>query len=311
MTRAFSGASSLTNIIAFETRVPQDQVDDLHRRLAAARWPDAETVNDFSQGVQLHRLRALVEHWRNGYDWRRCEAMLNRLGHYWTRIDGLDIHFLHIPSRHDDALPLLLTHGWPGSVIEFSKVINQLADPLSRGGTAADAFHFVIPSLPGVGFSEKPSTSGWTLTRIAAAWAELMRRLGYRRYVAQGGDLGAGVTTQMARARPDGLAAVHLNFPLLFPPPIEGEPTALEKSAMAQLARYREKASGYSLLQNTRPQTLGYALADSPVGQGAWIYEKFLEWSGDGISDRDELPIDDVLDNISLYWFTLRQSRVS
>ena len=294
----------VASIISFEVQIPELQIDDLRRRLASARWPERETVSDFSQGVQLHRLEKLVEHWRTAYDWRRCEAVLNGLGNHRTRIDGLDIHFLHIRSKHESAIPLLLTHGWPGSIIEFLKVIGPLTDPVAHGGKREDAFHLVIPSMPGFGFSEKPSGKGWTLTRIAEAWADLMPRLGYGRYVAQGGDLGAGVTTRMAKARPIGLVAVHLNFPLLFPPPIEGEPTASEKSAMAQLIRYRERSSGYSLLQKTRPQTLGYGLTDSPVGQAAWIYEKFLEWSGDGVSDRDVLPFDDVLDNISLYWFT-------
>ena len=294
----------MTSIIAFEVDVPQQQIDDLRRRLASARWPEPETVGDFSQGLQLHRLRKLVEYWREGYDWRRCERMLNGLGQYRTRIDGLDIHFLHVRSRHENALPMLLTHGWPGSVLEFSKVVGPLTDPVAHGGREEDAFHLVIPSLPGFGFSGIPSSSGWTLTRTASAWAELMLRLNYRRYVAQGGDLGAGVTTRMAKTRPNGLEAIHLNFPLLFPPELRGEPTEAERSAIAQLQKYREKAAGYSFLQKTRPQTLGYALADSPTGQAAWIYEKFLEWSGHDSSHSDVLSFDDMLDNISLYWFT-------
>lgn len=294
----------MTDVAPFTIDVPKEQLDDLQRRLASARWPERETVQDFSQGLQLSRLKRLVEYWQTQYDWRRCEAMLNAFGQHRTEIDGLNIHFLHVRSRNDGALPLLLTHGWPGSVLEFSKVIEPLTDPEAHGGKRSDAFHVIVPSLPGFGFSDKPQTTGWTLTRTAKAWSELMKRLRYNRYVAQGGDLGAGVTTHMGRLKPEGLAAIHLNFPLLFPPPIEGEPDATEKAALGQLRRYRDNASGYAQIQKTRPQTLGYGLTDSPIGQAAWIYEKIIELSGDGVSYNDVLSFDEVLDNITLYWLT-------
>ena len=294
----------MADVIPFTIDVPQEQLDDLRRRLAFARWPDRETVQDFSQGIQLDRMKRLVEYWRTQYDWRRCEATLNGFGQYRAEIDGLNIHFLHVRSKHESALPLLLTHGWPGSVLEFSKAIGPLTDPTAHGEKASDAFHVVVPSLPGFGFSDKPQSTGWTLARTAKAWSELMKGLGYDRYVAQGGDLGAGVTTHMGRLRPEGLAAIHLNFPLLFPPPIEGEPDATEKAALGQLMHFRDKASGYAQIQKTRPQTLGYGLTDSPIGLAAWIYEKCVELAGDGVSGADVLSFDEVLDDVSLYWLT-------
>jgi len=246
---ANAGGYGVADVVPFTTNVHEEQLDDLRRRLASARWPERETVRDFSQGLQLSRLKRLVAHWQTEYDWRRCEVMLNAFGQYRTEIDGLNIHFLHVRSRHEGALPLLLTHGWPGSVLEFSKVIGPLTDPVAHGGKHSDAFHVIVPSLPGFGFSDKPQTTGWTLTRTAKAWSELMKTLGYNRYVAQGGErsrsadrrpcsLGAGVTTHMGRLKPEGLAAIHLNFPLVFPPPIEGEPDATEKAALGQMIRY-------------------------------------------------------------------------
>jgi pimeloyl-ACP methyl ester carboxylesterase len=292
-----------TTITPFTLAVPDSQLDLLKRRLAMTRWPERETVDDWTQGVPLAKIQALVEYWGSRYDWRRCEATLNGLGQYRTEIDGLGIHFLHIRSRHADALPLLLTHGWPGSVIEFLKVVGPLTDPTAHGGRAEDAFHLVIPSLPGFGFSDKPSSTGWRLDRIAKAWAELMHRLGYERYVAQGGDWGAGVTTKLGQLKPPGLAGIHLNWAFVFPDPIPTEGLAPdEEAALAAAGRFIDQESGYFKLQGTRPQTVGYSLADSPAGQAAWIYEKFRAWT-DNDGDPDKiLTFDEMLDNIMLYW---------
>lgn len=291
-----------TMIEAFPLAIPDSQLEDLHRRLDAVRWPEKEAVDDWSQGVPLADMRALVDYWRTGYDWRRCEAMLNDYGQFRTRIDGLDIHFLHVRSPHANALPMLLTHGWPGSVIEFHKVIGPLTDPVAHGGRAEDAFHLIIPSLPGYGFSSKPARTGWGVEGIAAAWAELMRRLGYTRYVAQGGDWGATVTTMLGHMRPEGLAGIHLNMPIVTPAPPYDNLSAEETAALAVSAGYWLQESGYAKQQSTRPQTLGYGLTDSPVGQAAWIYEKLRAWSD---CDGDPLSIysrDEILDNIMLYW---------
>jgi hypothetical protein len=255
-------------IAAFTYHAPQSALDDLRQRLAHARWPEREPVADWSQGVPLARLRALVEYWRTDYDWRRSEAMLNSFDQYRTEIDGLDIHFLHVRSPHADALPILITHGWPGSVIEFFKIIGPLTDPTAHGGEVQDAFHVVTPSLPGFGFSGKPAERGWNAGRIARAWAELMHRLGYDRYVAQGGDWGSVVTTAMARQQPAGLAAIHLNMPLVIPDPVPTEGlSAEEQRAVGAYQRFLSDGFGYFLLQATRPQTIGYALTDSAVGQ--------------------------------------------
>jgi pimeloyl-ACP methyl ester carboxylesterase len=287
----------------FTLSVPQAELDDLRRRLQATRWPDRETVDGWEQGAPLADMQALREYWLDRYDWRRCEAMLNGFGQFRTTIDGLSIHFLHVRSRQADALPLLLTHGWPGSVMEFAKVIGPLADPTAHGGAAEDAFHLVIPSLPGYGFSERPTRAGWDVPRIARAWAELMRRLGYDRYVAQGGDWGAAVTHEIGALAPPGLAAIHTNMPM-------GAPTAEERQSLSEdeqrrLARtveHRRTGFGYSEQQATRPQTLGYGLADSPMGQAAWIYEKYREWSDCQGDPRNSYSMDEMLDNIMLYW---------
>jgi len=289
------------SIEPFELHIPDADLEDLQRRLAATRWPDAATVPDWSQGVPLPALRALVAHWQHGYDWRRCEARLNALGQYRTRIDGLGIHFLHVKSRHPNALPLLLTHGWPGSVVEFLKVIGPLVDPLAHGGAEADAFHIVIPTLPGFGFSDKPQGTGWSVERIAAAWVTLMQRLGYQRYVAQGGDWGSAITCAMGALRPPGLAAIHLNM-VSVPPPQEAINDAQSQEALAVAKRHQRYETGYARQQATRPQTLGYALADSPVGQAAWIYEKFQCWTDCGGDPESVLSRDEMLDNIMLYW---------
>lgn len=292
-------------VTPFTYRAPQSALDDLRQRLAHARWPERETVADWSQGVPLARLRALVEYWRTDYDWRRCEAMLNGFGQYRTEIDGLDIHFLHLRSPHPEALPILITHGWPGSVIEFLKIIGPLVDPTAHGGVVQDAFHVVAPSLPGFGFSGKPAERGWNAGRIARAWAELMHRLGYERYVAQGGDWGSVVTTEMARQRPAGLAGIHLNMPLVIPDPVPTAGLSAEEQRAVDLyQRFLSDGFGYFLLQATRPQTIGYALTDSPVGQAAWIYEKFHAWTDNDGDPEDALTRDEMLDVITLYWLT-------
>jgi epoxide hydrolase len=293
-------------VTPFEVHVPEAALDDLKRRLANTRWPNKEPVADWSQGVPLAKARALVEYWRTRYDWRRVERSLNALPQFRTQLDGLGVHFVHVRSKYPDALPIVITHGWPGSVIEFLQVIAPLVDPTAHGGKPDDAFHVVIPSLPGFGFSDKPTEPGWRLPRIAKVWGDLMQRLGYTRYVAQGGDWGAGVTSWMAKQQLQGLAAVHLNLPILFPPPPAppGGYAAAEQAALAQLGKYASDGSAYASIQGTRPQTLGYGIADAPVGQGMWIYEKFKEWTDNHGNPEDALGIDAMLDDISLYWFT-------
>ena len=292
-------------IAPFKVHVPQAVLEDLKKRLSDTRWPDKEPVTDWSQGVPGAKAQALVEYWSSQYDWRRVEGALNARPQFRTEIDGLGIHFIHVRSKHGSALPVILTHGWPGSVVEFLQIISPLVDPTSHGGKAEDAFHVVIPSLPGFGFSDKPTESGWRLPRIANAWAELMKRLGYSRYVAQGGDWGAGVSSWMAKQQPSGLIAVHLNLPILFPPPPPpGGYTAEEQAALAQLERYSTDGSGYASIQGTRPQTLGYGLADSPVGQAMWIYEKFQGWTDNKGDPEEAISVDHMLDDITLYWFT-------
>ena len=294
-------------VTPFQVHVPRAALDDLKRRLANPRWPNKETVPDWSQGVPLAKAQALVEYWRTHYDWRRAESSLNRLPQFRTQIDGLGIYFIHVRSKHENALPIVLTHGWPGSVLEFLQVIGPLVDPTAHGGKPDEAFHVVIPALPGFGFSDKPTQPGWRLPRIAAAWAVLMQRLGYNHYVAQGGDWGAGVSSWMAKQRPSGLAAIHVNLPILFrdpPPPPPGGYSAEEQAALAQLRRFGSDLSAYAAIQGTRPQTLGYGLADSPVGQAMWIYEKFQAWTDNHGNPEDALSVDAMLDNISLYWFT-------
>jgi pimeloyl-ACP methyl ester carboxylesterase len=292
-------------ITPFTYHAPQSALDNLRQRLTGVRWPERETVADWSQGVPLAKLRALVEYWRTAYDWRRCEARLNGFDQYRTEIDGLNIHFLHVRSPHANALPLIITHGWPGSVIEFLKIIEPLTNPTAHGGPVEDAFHVVAPSLPGFGFSDKPTERGWNAERIAKAWAELMRRLGYDRYVAQGGDWGSVVTTEMARQRPAGLAGIHLNMPLVIPHPIPVEGLSKEERRAVDLyQRFLSDGFGYFLLQATRPQTIGYGLTDSPVGQAAWIYEKFHAWTDNDGDPESALTRDEMLDIITLYWLT-------
>ncbi len=293
-------------VTPFQVHVPEAALDDLKKRLANTRWPNKEPVADWSQGVPLAKARTLVEYWRTRYDWRRLERSLNALAQFRTELDGLGIHFIHVRSKHPNALPIIMTHGWPGSVIEFLQVIAPLVDPTAHGGKPDHAFHVVIPSLPGFGFSDKPTEPGWRLPRIAKVWGALMQRLGYTRYVAQGGDWGAGVTTWMAKQQLQGLAAIHLNLPVLFPPPppSSGGYTAAEQAVLAQLGKYASDGSGYAAIQGTRPQTLGYGLADSAVGQAMWIYEKFKEWTDSKGDPAEAISVDHMLDDITLYWLT-------
>jgi pimeloyl-ACP methyl ester carboxylesterase len=300
-----TGGKAMPAIEPFHYTAPQAELDALRQRLEQTRWPDRETVTDWSQGVPLAGIRGLCDYWRTEYDWRRCEARLNDLGQYRTEIEGVPIHFLHIRSPNPDALPLLMTHGWPGSVVEFLKVIGPLADPAAHGGDAADAFHLIIPSLPGYGFSGKPQEAGWGVQRIAGVWATLMERLGYGRYVAQGGDWGAIVTTVLGAMGPTGLAAIHLNMPMGFPDTeTQSEWTPEEQAMAADLQRVFHDEMGYMTQQRTRPQTLGYALNDSPVGQAAWIYEKFKAWTDCNGEPESVLSRDEMLDNIMIYWLT-------
>ena len=299
-----------TEIRPFRVDMPEETIADLRRRLAATRWPSKELVDDRSQGVQLMTIRELARYWMTDYDWRACEARLNALPMFKTEIDGLDIHFIHVKSRHENALPLIITHGWPGSVIELLEVIGPLTDPTGHGGSAEDAFDLVLPSVPGYGFSGEPAEIGWNPGRVAPAWAELMRRLGYTRYVAQGGDVGAAITDTMGRQAPEGLAGIHLNLlvtALGGPPSAESE---AERAAAAQLATFRTSGIGYLIEQNTRPQTIGYALLDSPVALAGWMldhdtdaYYK-ISAAFTGGQPSGGLTRDHVLDNITTYWLT-------
>jgi pimeloyl-ACP methyl ester carboxylesterase len=287
----------------FRIEVPDEQLGDLRERLHRTRWPEAETVTDWSQGVPLDYLRDLCAYWADAYDWRATEARLNALPQFRTRIDGLGIHFLHARSPHPDALPLLLTHGWPGSIIEFLKVIGPLTDPVAHGGQAADAFHVVCPSLPGYGFSDRPARPGWGIERIAGAWLTLMERLGYQRFGAQGGDWGTSITTLMAQRDPERLAGIHLTPPLAPPDPATFDDlTERERAALADLEQAAEWGSGYSAQQSTRPQTVGYGLVDSPSALCAWMIEKFWAWTDCGGHPENALSRDELLDNLMLYW---------
>ena len=289
----------------FEVDIPESDLEDLRRRLRATRWPDAETPDDWSQGVPLAYMQEICRYWAEDYNWRRCETMLNGWPQGTTEIDGLDIHFLHLRSPHADALPLVISHGWPGSVIEFHKVLGPLADPTAHGGQAADAFHVVAPSLPGFGFSGKPQAPGWSTERTGAAWAQLMARLGYDRYVAQGGDWGAMVSEAIADQDPEHCAAIHLNMVRAKPSKESHDnPSPAEQDSLAALKHYRDWDSGYSKQQSTRPQTLGYGLADSPSGQAAWIIEKFWAWTDCDGHPENALSRDEMLDNVMLYWLT-------
>ena len=288
----------------FTVAIPDAEIEDLKRRLARTRWPDQETVSDWSQGVRLENTRSLIDYWEREYDWRRFESELNRFPQFLTEIDGLDIHFLHVTSKNPNAMPLILTHGWPGSVVEFLKLIGPLTDPVAFGGDVEDSFDVVIPSLPGFGFSEKPTETGWNVPRIAAAWAELMRRLGYDTWAAQGGDWGSVVTTALGAMRPEGLLGIHLNSPYAFPAQIPDTLSPEERYAVDTLALYTGDMGGANHLQGTKPETIGVALADSPAGQAAWIYDKLQSKTDNHGLAEDALTTDEILDAISLYWFT-------
>ena len=293
----------MTEIRPFTLAIPQEQLDDLNRRIDAVRWPEKETVDDWSQGVPLSALQDLVAYWRSGYEWRACEARLNGFGQFITEIDGLDIHFLHVRSPHEGAMPLIMTHGWPGSVIEFMEVIAPLTDPVAHGGKAEDAFHVVVPSLPGYGFSGKPTQRGWDAHKIGRAWAELMKRLGYDRWFAQGGDWGAVVTHILGAQAPEGLAGIHCNMAIARTTREDYvNPSPEEQAAIDAGAHYKQYESGYATQQATRPQTIGYALVDSPVALAGWIYEKMMTWTDNQGRPEDALSRDTILDNIMLYW---------
>ena len=287
----------------FTIDVADDVLTDLRERLRATRWPDAELVDDWSQGIPLDYVKEVCRYWADEYDWRQREFALNRFPQFVTEIDGLDIHFVHVASRHAGALPLLLTHGWPGSIVEFLKVIEPLTDPESHGGSADQAFHVVAPSLPGFAFSGKPSERGWGVEKIAAAWAQLMERLGYGRYVAQGGDWGSAITAALGALDPDRCAAIHLTLAMGARMPSDPA-TAEEEHALERRRYYDLWDSGYARIQMSRPQTLGYGLADSPAGQAAWILDKFWSWTDCDGHPENALTRDELLDNIMLYWVT-------
>ncbi|MGB7008948.1 MAG: epoxide hydrolase family protein [Pseudolabrys sp.] len=310
-----AGATENSAIRPFRINVPDDQLADLRRRIVTTRWPDRETVNDRSQGVQLAEFKEMVRYWGTDYDWRKAEARLNAFPQFITTIDDVDIHFIHVRSRHPNALPIIITHGWPGSVIEQLKIIDPLTDPTAHGGRAEDAFDVVIPSLPGYGFSGKPKGTGWDPDRIARAWAELMQRLGYTRYVAQGGDWGAPITSAMARQAAAGLLGIHINLPATVPPEVAAAlgggpvPAGLSEKERAVLEALMTNAksgnSAYFTMMTARPQTVGYGATDSPAGLAAWIlvHPGFAQWTYG--NDAGKSPAkDDVLDNITLYWLT-------
>lgn len=293
---------SSADIVPFRIDIPETAVTDLRDRLRRTRWPEPETVDDWSQGTPLAYVRELCRYWREEYDWRAAEARLNRFPQFTTAIDGLGIHFIHVRSPHADAVPLLMTHGWPGSVTEFHKVIGPLADPVAYGGSAADAFHVVCPSLPGFGYSGKSARAGWGAERTADAWDELMSRLGYPRYGAQGGDWGARLAMTLGRRHPEHLTGIHLNM-VPFPEPSSTDDlTAEEQAALDALARHRAQGSAYAAVQATRPQSIGYGLTDSPTTLAAWITEKFQAWSDCGGDPGTVFTSDELLDNIMMYW---------
>jgi pimeloyl-ACP methyl ester carboxylesterase len=294
--------SPVVPISPFSIDVDTEVLDDLRRRLQHTRWPEREVVDDWTQGTPLSYVQDVCAYWASGYDWRAREAALNRFDQFTTEIDGLDLHFVHVRSPHADAMPLLITHGWPGSIVEFHKVIEPLTDPTSFGGDAADAFHVIAPSLPGFGFSGKPTTTGWGVGKIAETFAELMARLGYSRYLAQGGDWGSAVTTAIGATDIEHCAAIHVTLAMGARPDISAEPTPEEQRAIAGLMHYQEWDSGYSKQQSTRPQTVGYGLVDSPSAQAAWILEKFWAWTDCGGHPENVLTRDELLDNIMLYW---------
>ena len=314
-----AGAQALASndIRPFRVNIPAETLADLNRRLGATRWPEAETVDDRSQGVQLSNLQALVRYWETEYDWRRAEQKLNSLPQFLTEIDGVDIHFIHVRSPHADAMPLIMTHGWPGSMFELLKVIGPLTDPTAHGGSARDAFHLVLPSIPGFGFSQKPQGTGWNPDRIARAWDVLMKRIGYSHYVSQGGDWGAIISDSMGRQAPKGLLGIHVNRierSTTIPPEVgkalkNGDPAPdnlndEEKTVFNEAREFLSKGFGYAAVMGTRPQTIGYSLADSPVGLAAWFYDKLADWVFIRGEPERAFTRDEILDNITLYWLT-------
>ena len=294
--------SAAPAIRTFRIAIAEQELDDLRARLRNTRWPQAEPVADWTQGAPLAWIQDVCRYWAEQYDWRAREARLNRFDQYLTTIDGLDIHFIHQRSPHPQARPLIITHGWPGSVVEFQKVIGPLVDPVAHGGQAADAFHVICPSLPCFGFSGKPVTTGWGVDRIARAWAELMARLGYPSYFAQGGDWGSAVTRAIGASDTAHCAGIHVTLAMGSRPPVSADPSPEGQRALAGAKFYRTHDSGYSKQQSTRPQTLGYGLADSPVGQAAWILEKFQAWTDCDGHPETILSRDELLDNVMLYW---------
>jgi pimeloyl-ACP methyl ester carboxylesterase len=311
-TAADPGTAKDGAIRPFSIEVPQEDLDELRRRITATRWPSKELVDDREQGVQLATIQALARYWTMDYDWRACEARLNALPQFTTKIDGVEIHFIHVPSDHEDALPLVMTHGWPGSVIELLEAVGPLTDPTAHGGRAEDAFHLVLPSLPGYGFSAEPTELDWNVGRVAGAWAELMRRLGYTRYVAQGGDVGAAVTDALGRQAPEGLVGIHTNLLVTGLGMADSMPadTEEERAALDALATFRMSGFGYFLEMATRPQTIGYALLDSPVALAAWMLDHdtdaYYKISRAFVDEQPSgnLTRDHILDNITLYWLT-------
>nr|WP_254699709.1 epoxide hydrolase [Trinickia violacea] len=302
------------SIRPFRVHVPQAQLDDLRRRIVDTRWPNKETVTDDSQGIQLAKVQELVRYWGTDYDWRKAEAQLNALPEFVTTIDGVDIQFIHVRSRYPNALPIILTHGWPGSMFEFIKAIGPLTDPVAYGERPEDAFDVVIPSIPGYGFSGKPKELGWGPDRTARAWDVLMKRLGYTHYVSQGGDHGSVISDALARQAPPGLLAIHLNMPATVPGDLmaginNGAPapaglTDSERDAYQSLSTFFGRNAAYGALMVTRPQTIGYSLSDSPAGLAAWMYEKIAQWSDSGGVPERVLSKDEMLNDITLYWLT-------
>ncbi|MCY3950034.1 MAG: epoxide hydrolase [Acidimicrobiaceae bacterium] len=286
----------------FQIDVPDEQLADLRDRLARTRWPDKEPVDNWAQGIPLAYVQEVCDYWANTYDWRAREASLNRFDQYTADVDGMNVHFIHVRSPEPDAMPIVITHGWPGSVVEFHKVIEPLADPVSHGGSASDAFHVICPSLPGYGFSAKPTEPGWGIEKIADCWAELMTGLGYDRFGAQGGDWGSAVTSALGSRHPDRCVGIHLNMVMRGSRPKDREPNDEEIAALTKAKHYNDWDSGYSKQQSTRPQTLGYGLTDSPAGQAAWILEKFWAWTDCDGHPENALGRDEMLDNVMLYW---------